>query len=336
MPVLCFGEMLLRLASPAGEMLLQTPQLQAGFGGAEVNVAVSLARLGQPAAMLTVLPDNPLGLAAIAALRSHGVDTSRVLVVPGRMGLYFLAPGAVSRPSEVTYDRAGSAFAEAELTGLPWRDLLRDIAWLHVSGVTPATGPKGAEGALACMRAAAAAGAPASFDGNFRGKMWNAWGGDASAILGELISYAQLAFVDDRDIALVLGQSFDKRDPLQRRREAAKAAFTRFPRLQCVASTIRAPLSANRHDLSALMIDRGGREITSRPRQLEGIVDRVGGGDAFAAGLLYARLDGRDDQSALDFALAASCLKHSIAGDFNLASAAEVERSMVEDLDVKR
>ena len=335
-PVACFGEMLLRLASPVGELMLQTPRLQTCFGGAEANVAVSLARLGQPAAMITTLPDNPIGAEARAALQGHGVDTSRVRFAPGRMGLYFLTPGAVTRPSEVIYDRARSAFAEADLAGLDWADLLGGVAWLHVSGVTAATGPNGAAGALAAMRAATAAAVPISFDGNFRGKMWEAWGGDAPSILRELFSHAQLAFADDRDMALVLGAEFDAPDPAQRRRDAARAAFAAFPRLQSMACTIRTPLSVERQDISAMMFSRDKAEASSRARGLERIVERIGGGDAFAAGLLFGKLKGRTEQGALDFALAASCLKHSIAGDFNLATAAEVDRAMTGDLDVRR
>jgi 2-dehydro-3-deoxygluconokinase len=328
--------MLLRLSAPAGEMLLQSPALRACWGGAEANVAVSLARLRRPSAMVTVLPNNGLGLAARAALRAHGVDTSHVRMAPGRMGLYFLTPGAGVRSSEVEYDRQGSAFAEADLADIDWPALLKSAAWLHVSGVTAAIRPNGAAGALAAMRAAAAAGVPASFDGNFRARLWEAWRGDAPAILGELFAQARLVFADDRDVGLILGKAFDAEDPLERRREAAKAAFSAFPRLHRMASTSRAPLSADRHDLSAIMITRDGAETLSPARNLAAIVDRVGAGDAFAAGLISALLGDRGGRDALDFALAAACVKHSIFGDFNLATPEDVTRAMAEGFDIRR
>jgi len=335
-PVLCFGEILLRLCSRAGEILLQSPRLETCVGGAEANVAVALSRFGQATAVVSVLPDNAIGQAARDAVRAQGVDTSRVLFAPGRMGLYFLTPGAVGRPSEVIYDRAHSAFADADTAQLPWADLLKDVAWLHLSGVTPAICRQGADGALAAVRAAAAAGVPISFDGNFRGKLWAQWNDDPATVLHELFSHAQVLFADARDMALVLGETFEDADLAIRSQRAADAAFAAFPKLQRMASTRRTPLSASRHDLSAVLFERGQLMVTSPGRQLEGIVDRIGAGDAFAAGLLFSLLRGHDPQGALDFALAAACLKHSIAGDFTLAGVAEVEAVMAQNYDVRR
>jgi 2-dehydro-3-deoxygluconokinase len=335
-PVLCFGEMLLRLSSPPGQMLFQSPGLQTAWGGAEVNVAVSLARLGQPAAMATVLPDNAIGAAARDALRSHGVDTTRVRFAPGRMGVYFLMPGAGLRSSEVIYDRAHSAFADADLAALDWKSLLQGVSWLHVSGVTAALGPNGAAGALAAMRAAADAGVPASFDGNFRAKLWEAWGGDAPAILRELFSHAELVFADERDMAMILGEPFDAKDLVQRRRDAARAAFSAFPRLNRIASTLRESASADHHDLGAMMVTRDGSEVISPLRRLAGVIDRVGAGDAFAAGLLSQLLKDRDDAVALEFALTAACLKHYVLGDFNLSSSEGVEHALTDAFDIRR
>jgi len=335
-PVLCFGEILLRLSSPAGEMMLQSPRLESCTGGAEANVAVALARFGQAAAMVSVLPDNVLGRGAHSAVRGQGVDTSPVVFTPGRMGLYFLTPGAVGRPSDVIYDRAHSAFAKADLAALPWDDLLKGVSCLHISGITPATGRRGADGALAAVRAAAKVGVPVSFDGNFRGKLWAEWNDDPSVILRELFSHAQILFANDRDIALVLGETFDDADPLVRSQRAADAAIAAFPRLRWMASTTRTLLSASHHDLSAVLFKRGRPVVTSPARRLEGIVDRIGAGDAFAAGLLFSLLRGSDPQAALDFALAAACLKHSIAGDFTLADAADVEAVMARTYDVRR
>lgn len=335
-PVLCFGEMLLRLSTPAGETPFQSPRLETCFGGAEINVAVSLARLGHPACVVTVLPDSVIGRAARSALLANGVGVDQVSFAVGRMGLYFLTPGAVSRPSEVTYDRTHSAFAQADLADFDWSDRLAGAGWLHLSGVTPATGPKGSAGALAAVRAANAAGVPVAFDGNFRGKLWQAWGGDARPILRELLDGATMAFADDRDMALILGQTFPGIGCIERLQQAAAAAFAAFPRLQTLACTLRTAHSATRHDLAAVMIKRDG-SMTEQPAQkLDGIVDRIGSGDAFAAGLLFATLAGRDDQAALAFALACACLKHSIAGDFNPLSEAEVHAAMAPGADVRR
>src|SRR6185503_6732101 len=206
--VVCFGELLVRLSGAEGEQLLQSPSLRVHFGGAEANVAVSLARFGHEPAMVSVVPPNALGAAAVTELRRHGVDTAAILEGPGRMGLYFFTPGAVSRPSAVLYDRSGSAFALAQPTAIDWRAALRGAQWLHVSGIASALGERAA---AANQRAAAAAvelGVAVSFDGNYREQLWAASGGDAPKLLRAMLATAQLAFVDDRDIALVLGTQF--------------------------------------------------------------------------------------------------------------------------------
>ena len=230
--ILCFGEMLLRFSPNQNELLMQSPALTVRPGGAEANVAVSLARFGAPTAMASVLPDNTLGHAARDEVRRHGVDTSPIVFKDGRMGLYFLTPGAVRRPSEVLYDRAGSAFVEHVHTAFDWDALLDGVEWLHASGVTPATDPNGSAAAVAIIAAAVRKGVTVSYDGNFRGKLWEQWNGDPSGTLGKMLAGATLAFADDRDFALVLKRKFDSADPAERRREAATAAFEAFPRLQ--------------------------------------------------------------------------------------------------------
>jgi 2-dehydro-3-deoxygluconokinase len=202
--------------------------------------------------------------------------------------------------------------------------------------VTAALGPTGADGALAAMRAAAAVGIPTSFDGNFRAKLWETWGGDAPSVLRELFSHAELLFADDRDMAMVLGEPFDAKDPLERRRDAAKAAFSAFPRLQRIASTVRESASADHHDLGAMMVTRSGSEVLSRVRRLARVIDRVGAGDAFAAGLLSQLLKNRDGSGALEFALTAACLKHYVFGDFNPASSESVEHALTDAFDIRR
>ena len=331
-PILCFGEMLLRLSPNQNELLLQSPALTVRPGGAEANVAVSLARFGAPTRMATVLPDNALGHAARDEVRKHGIDTSSIVFTPGRMGLYFLTPGAVRRPSEVLYDRAGSAFVEHVNTAFNWDQLLDGVEWLHASGVTPATGPNGSAAAVAIIEAAVLNGVKVSYDGNFRGKLWEQWDGDPPATLGRMLAGATVAFADDRDFALVLKTTFDSSDPAERRRQAAAAAFEAFPRLERIACTLRVQDSVADQALSAVMLtrddDTGVIETHSEAIHLSGVIDRVGGGDAFASGVLFGLWSGWADQQALDFGLAAAGLKHSVPGDFNLFSAADVHAAM--------
>lgn len=339
--LLCFGEMLLRFTPNANELLMQSPALTVRPGGAEANVAVALAQFGAPVAMATVLPDNALGRAARDEVRRYGVDASPIVFTPGRMGLYFLTPGAVRRPSEVLYDRAGSAFVENVHTAFDWDALLDGVEWLHASGVTPATGPNGSAAAIALTEAAARKGVKVSYDGNFRGKLWEQWAGDPPATLGKMLSSATIAFADDRDFALVLKRKFESEDPAERRRLAAAAAFEAFPRLTRIACTLRVQESVADQALSAVMLTRGDNDVVIETHaeaiHMAGVIDRVGGGDAFASGVLYGLWSGWDDQSSLDFGLAAAGLKHSVPGDFNLFSAAEVEAAMgAEGFDIKR
>jgi 2-dehydro-3-deoxygluconokinase len=334
--VVCFGEMMIRLTAPGSSLLLQTPSLNVSVGGAEGNVAVSLAQFGHDAALVTVLPDNALGRAAQAEVRKHGVDVTPVIFTKGRMGLYFLTPGAVLRPSEILYDRAHSAFAEAAPDLVDWDKALAGAGWLHVSGVTPAIGPRAAAAAERAMKEAARRGVRISFDGNFRAKLWAEWDGDAPSILRGLLGHAEIAFIDERDIALMLGRSFDAKDPVARKRQAADAAFAAFPSLKRIASTLRVPSSVDHHDLAAVMFLRDA-QIEVPAVRLAGIVDRIGGGDAFAAGLLHGVISGREDRAALPFALAAAALKHAIPGDFNLVRESDVDEFLTSGgFDVRR
>lgn len=335
-PVVCFGEILLRFGARAGEILLQSPGLEVAVAGAEANVAVNLARLGDAAAMVSLLPDNPLGHAALGELRRWGVDVGRVGFGPGRMGLYFLTPGAGLRSAEVIYDRAGSAFAAADPAWADWDAALAGASWLHLSGVTPAIG---ANGAAAAQRAAAAAnrlGVPVSFDGNYRAKLWAERPGDGPAILRQLVAGADLAFVNDQDLGLILDRRFEAHDPAARLRDAAAAAFGAFPRLARIAATTRTRHDASQ-DLSGALFTRGGMAYVTRTYALAGVIDRIGAGDAFAAGLLHALMRGQTDEAALDFAVAAACAKHWVRGDFNLASAEDIAGILAQETrDVRR
>ena len=330
--IVCFGELLLRLSSPPGEMLLQSPQMQVCVGGAEANVAVSLAQFGHRVSMVSALPDNALGCAARDRLRAHGVDTRAIRFAPGRIGLYFLTPGAVLRPSAIVYDRTGSVFARTDPALYDWPRLLEGAAWLHVSGVTPAVGAAGALAMRDAMRTARELGVRVAFDGNYRASLWAEQGGDGADTLLELMQLADLAFADQRDIALVL-----KRPQLAHgsRAEAMGAAFAALPHLSRIAATVRTQHSNDRHTLGATLHTRAGA-IAADSYELHHIVDRIGTGDAFAAGVLHGLLRAWQDASALEFGLAAAAHKHSVVGDFNLASEAQLLALRGGALDVRR
>lgn len=328
--IVCFGELLLRLTAPGSERLLQSASLDVCVGGAEANVAVSLANFGHKVEFASVVAANPLGASALGELRRHGVGTSAVKRAPQRMGLYFLEPGAVRRPSAITYDRAGSAFAEAAPDTIDWQGILPGANLLHISGVTPAIGAKAAESAQRAVKAAAAAGVPVSFDGNYRALLWEAWDGNGPAILKSILSEATWAFINERDIALILKSKFENRAT------AFEAAFAAFPKLQTIAATTRQQASVDDQAIAGEIVTRAGRWV-SPVHELPGVIDRIGGGDAFAAGALHGLLTGREPQYTIDFAVAAGALKHSIPGDFNLVSVGEVEAAMAGgSLDVKR
>ncbi len=326
--IVCFGELLVRLSAPPPQLLLQTPQLDVHFGGAEANVAVSLARFGHDVRMVSVVPDNALGRASVEEVRRWGVDVRDVKRVgDGRMGLYFLTHGAATRPSEILYDRAQSAFVLAARDVIDWGAALRDVEWLHVSGVTPALGHDPAEAVLAAVAAARAAGVKVSLDCNYRAKLWATWEGDGAGIMRRLMSHADILFGDHRDVAMALGEKFEDTDALSRRRRAADAAFAAFPNLYRIASTQRVERSVNDHDLTGFLLSRD--EVWSTDTlNVTPIVDRIGAGDAFAAGVLHGLFSGRGEDYAVRFGAAAAGLKHTIPGDFNLATLGDVEAAL--------
>lgn len=333
-PIVFFGELLIRLTAPGRELLMQSPNFDVQVGGAEANVAVGLSHLGHDAAVVSAVPDNALGRGAVSAIRAHGVNCKNVQTREGRMGLYFLAQGAGLRASEIVYDRAGSSFAQMAAADFDWDILLTDAQMLHLSGITPALGPKSAEAALAAARAAARLGVPISFDGNYRAMLWESWDSNPRAILGELIGLADILFGNHRDISLVLGKDFSG-DGADRRREAAVAAFDAFPSLKLIASTARHLVSADHHQLSARVDVRDSFAQTEEV-DVTGIIDRIGAGDAFAAGVLHAHLGGGDADAMAKSGLALTCLKHSLPGDASLFGQADIDAFMSGNLDVRR
>lgn len=312
--IVCFGEVLLRVAAPPGRMLPQTPALDACTGGAEAHVAVSLALLGHRTAMVSVLPDNPLGRAALDSLRAYGVDTAGIRLRPGRMGLYFITPGAVARPSDIIHDRAGSAYALADPGLYDWPALLDGAAWLHVSGISPAVGDGPVQAVLAAMRTARAGGVRVAFDGTPVAAK-SERGQDGAPLL-EAMRMADVLFAGPRDIALVLDRP-ELADPA-REAEAARVAFAAFPHLDLLAWTRRTQHGVDEHELSAVLHTRA-TSVTGGSYRLSGIVDRIGTGDAFAAGVLHGLQTGMAPADVAGFALAAAAMKHAITGDFNVA-----------------
>ena len=334
--IVCFGELLLRLSAPGKELLLQSPAFNAHIGGAEANVAVSLTLLGHDAAFVTALPDNKLADASLGEMRKHGVDTHRAIRRPGRMGMYYLTQGAGHRPSEVLYDRANSVFATAHSNAYDWPDALAGAGWLHVSGITPAVSANAALAAREAMQAARALNLRVSFDCNYRPQLWGARASEAPALLRELCSLATLIFGDERDIGLIFGRDFSALPSDQRGREAAKIAFEAFPSLEWMASTTRGRNAGDAQELGGLLRNRM-HTYASRIIPLGTVVDRIGSGDAYAAGIVDQLLRGSDPQAAVEFAAAAAVLKHSIPGDFNLSRRADIESLVAgHAIDVRR
>lgn len=329
-----FGELLVRLTAPGNELLMQSPSLDLHVGGAEANVAIGLAHLGHDCAMVGKVPSNALGRGAVAAVRGAGVDCTAVSTGPGRMGLYFLSVGAGLRSSEIVYDRAGSSFAASAAEDYDWDALLSGAALLHLSGITPALGPRSADAALSAARAAKRLGVPVSFDGNYRAMLWEAWDSDPRAILSELIGSAGILFGNHRDLSLVLGREFSG-DGEDRRREAAEAGFAAFPSLRLIASTARHTVTADHHRIAARVDLRDSAHQTGEI-DVTGIVDRIGAGDAFAAGVLHAHLAGGDAEAMAKSGLALTCLKHSLPGDASRFGQGDIDAFHGGGLDVRR
>lgn len=327
MTITCFGEVLLRLSPPDRHLLVQAQGLDLVVGGAEANVGSALASLGHAVRFAGVVSDNPLGDRALADLRGCGIDTGFVARAPGRMGLYFLEAGSGLRPAAITYDRAGSAFACAAPEAIDFAGALAGARLFHCGGITPALGRQGVALAKAAQGAARAAGVPICFDGNYRAQLWDAWDSDPAAILRDLVADATILIGNHRDISLLLGRDFSGEGEA-RRREAAEAAFAAFPNLEMIASTARHLVTSDHHQISARVDARAGGYQTEAI-DITGIVDRIGTGDAFAAGVLDGWL-ARSDLGGADLAvmaqrgLALAALKHSVAGDL-----CPVSRSML-------
>ncbi len=334
--IVSFGEIMLRLKSPANERLFQSPALEATFGGGEANVAVSLALLGESAAFVTALPDNPVGEAALRELRRYSVDTSAIKKTKGRLGIYFLETGANQRPSSVVYDREGSCISAVKPGDFDWATILKGSDWFHITGITPALSMSAAEASLEAMKAAKSAGVRVSVDLNYRKKLWN-YGKKAPDIMRGLASLADVVVANEEDVQMCLGIEAQGVDvsggSLEKAqyRALAEKVKKEFPNLEILAITLRESRSADSNGWSAVLHGTSGFHASSA-YDIDDIVDRVGGGDSFSAGLIFGLLNfSGDEAKALDFAVAASALKHSIPGDFNLSSRSEIENLLKGD-----
>jgi 2-dehydro-3-deoxygluconokinase len=323
-----FGEIMLRLAPPGFERFLQSPQFVATFGGGEANVAVALAGFGLPAAYVTVLPDkNPIADAVVGEMRRFGVDASRIVRGKGRMGVYYVENGANQRPSKVVYDRADSAIALAKPGDINWDTAFEGAGWYHVTGITPAISATAAALAIESVQQARAKGITISCDLNYRKNLWK-WGKTAAEVMQEIVKYIDVAIANEEDVQMALGIQAEvdvhsgKLDHSAYEKLASKV-LAQFSNLKTIAITLRESKSASHNGWSACL--HNGKEfLLSRHYEITHIVDRVGGGDCFAGGLIYGLQTMESNQDALEFAVAASCLKHSIPGDFNRFSVDEV------------
>jgi 2-dehydro-3-deoxygluconokinase len=326
--VVTFGEIMLRLSPPGVERFLQSPLLSATFGGGEANVAVSLAHFGCESRFVTALPAHAIGEAAVRALRAEGVRTDHIARSGSRVGIYFAESGASQRASTVIYDRAHSAISELAPTAVDWAAVMSGADWFHVTGITPALGEHAAQATERAILAAKAAGARVSFDLNYRRKLWTE--SDAQRVVGPLLKSVDLVVANEEDLQSVLGVHVANTDVAAGRlaadgfRQAAERVTESFGP-QMVAITLRESVSASDNGWSALLWDAGAGTMLTSQRYDIRVVDRIGAGDSFAAGLIYGLME-RAPGDALRFAVAASALKHSIPGDFNRVTVEEVDR----------
>ena len=324
---LTFGELMLRLKSPGRERLMQSPSLEATFGGGEANVAVSLANYGLDAEFLSVIPSNSIGDAAIGELRRFNVGTDKIIRTDGRMGIYYLETGANQRASKVIYDRAYSAISMFEPEKYDWDSIYNNVTWLHISGITPAISEQTKDASIASVKEAKKRGITVSIDLNYRKNLWK-YGVDAKEVMSVMTEYADVIIANEEDCQKSLGLEcksnveggkLDNEDY----RKLSNSLLEKYTNVKKVAITLRESKSAD-INFWAAALNNGTDFIVSRKYEMYDIVDRVGGGDSFAGGLIYGLNVLGDDKEALEFAVAASCLKHTIDGDFNRVTVDEV------------
>ena len=324
--VITFGELMLRLAPEGYNRFVQSEKFTATFGGGEANVAVSLSNYGIDAAFVTKFPENEIAQMAINSLRKYGVDTSMIAKGGDRVGIYYCEKGASQRPSKVIYDRAGSSIATATTADFDWNKIFEGVEWFHFTGITPALGDNVAEICLEAVKAAKERGITVSCDLNYRKKLWSRE--KAGEVMAKLCEFVDVCIANEEDASDVFGIKASDTDLYAGKvnhegyKEVAKKLADRFG-FNKVAITLRSSISANDNDWAAMLYD-GNDYYFSKSYHMH-IVDRVGGGDSFGGGLIYSQLNGYGPQETIEFAVAASCLKHSVEGDYNLVSVAEVK-----------
>ena len=331
MKVLTFGEIMLRLKALGHERFFQSPMLEATFGGGEANVAVSLANYGMDAEFLTVLPQNDIANACIRKLRYFGVDTKKIVRGDGRMGIYYLEAGANQLPSKVVYDRAYSSIALAKPGDIDWNRAFDGVGWFHITGITPAISESAMELSLESVKEAKKRNITVSCDLNYRKNLWK-YGKKASEVMRELAKYVDVAIANEEDVQKSLEITADvnvESGELDREKYRALGdkVLEAYPNMQYIAITLRESHSADWNGWAACLND-GENFYVSKKYEIRDIIDRVGGGDSFAGGLIYGLNHYEDKQSALEFAVAASCLKHSVIGDFNRVGVSDVTKLM--------
>ncbi len=336
--VITFGEIMLRLKAPGYERLLQSPQLEATFGGGEANVALSLAQFGQEVMYLTALPCNSISDACLAYLKGKGVDISGILRSGERIGIYYYEAGANQKPARVIYDRNHSAVMDLRPGMLDWKQILDGAAWFHITGITPALSASLAEVTLLAMKTAHELGVIVSLDYNYRKNLWK-YGCSAQEVMTTLVQYADIGIANEEDCQHALGITVEAANwdgtiasgqlDIDKYKLLCEKVLQSYPNLKYQAITLRTSYSADRNGWAACLFN-GQEFFVSKRYDISDVVDRVGTGDAFAAGLIFAMNNGIPDQQALDFAAAASCLKHSIPGDINLCTVDEVHQLLVE------
>lgn len=336
--IITFGEIMLRLATPGYLRFAQANNLEATFGGGEANVAVSLANYGMDAQFVTRLPNNDIAKACVCDLHKHGVKTDHIIYGGERLGIYFLETGAVARASKVIYDRAHSAISEIEPGMIDWEKVFDGADWFHWTGITPAISQGAADVCREAIKAANRMGVVVSCDLNYRKNLWK-YGKTASEVMPELVEGCDIILGNEEDAEKVFGIKPENFDVTATAGEVNAAEFEsvcsqlmqRFPRAKKVIITLRGSVNANHNTWGGILYD--GSTLYQSPRyDITHIVDRVGGGDSFMGGLIYGLLTYPDnDQQALNFAVAASCLKHTIYGDYNMVTVAEVENLMKGD-----
>lgn len=334
MKYLTFGEIMLRLRSVGHERLFQSNLMEATFGGGEANVAVSLANYGENVSYFTVLPDNPIGDECIKELRKFGVDTSLIQRGKGRMGIYFLENGANQLPSKVTYDREYSSIALSKPGDINWDEVFKGVEWFHITGITPAISESAMELSLESVKKAKEKGITVSCDLNYRKNLWK-YGKKASEVMRELAKYVDVAIANEEDVQKSLDITVDvkveegKLDKTKYK-ELGDKVLREYPNMKMIAITLRESHSADHNGWSACLND-GKNFYLSRQYEIKDIIDRVGGGDSFAGGLIYGLNNYKEKKDALEFAVASSCLKHSIIGDFNRVSVSDVKKLLEGD-----